>query len=154
MPPRPADPRFGFIHTVASPNDLLPAHRLQLAGLSEASGNRICLPSSSTALASGSNPKSGNVAAAPHIPDDIIDLNSTQLEDDLIVESDDSLEIIYDSFCSKKGEKCDSNPNCLSWLGSERWNDRGQWRRRGTTRQWDRPADQLIDASILLDSRI
>ena len=140
MAPKPMDPRTAWIPTITSVSDLTPAHRLRLASLSSSSGYPICsatVPSSTKAkhalesspIASSSKSKlkpngkgkgKGKAADEPIevSSDDDDPIDSFTSDDDLLVEKPKQTE------CSKR--KCDGNLNCLRWLGSAQWVDKGK----------------------------
>ncbi|EKM55145.1 uncharacterized protein PHACADRAFT_94093 [Phanerochaete carnosa HHB-10118-sp] len=91
--------------------DITSEHRLATCGLSKKNGHCFCVNKYAPATSHGPP-----IKEEPSKP-----LASGELEDDVIVVSDDELLI-----CDAK--TCKSNPNCLNYLGQERWQNEGKAR--------------------------
>ena len=90
---------------VTSVADIRPEHRLATCGFSGRNNHPFC-PNKYTPIASDSN--------APKTESQKPSNVSGELEDDIIVVSDEE-----SSACDNK--TCKNNPNCLNYLGQEKW---------------------------------
>ena len=88
--------------------DITPEHRLATCGFSAKNQHPFC-PNKYAPSFSGGPP----VKEEPKQP-----VASGELEDDIIVVSDDE-----GTLCDSK--TCKTNPNCLNYLGQEKWEDEG-----------------------------
>lgn len=89
---------------VTNPADITLEHRLATCGFSDRNRNRVCANKHTSATLNGFPIKEETVQP----------IASGELEDDIIVVPDDeSLP------CDSK--TCRSNPNCLNYLGQEKW---------------------------------
>lgn len=97
---------WGWVGTeVFDPSQITQEHRMRTCGLSRR--NRLPFCPNKYALVDKKRTPPRRGAAA-----------NGELDDDVIVISDDELPP-----CSKK--LCKNNPNCLNYLGQERWEDEG-----------------------------
>lgn len=100
---------WGWVGTEAtSPTDITSEHRLATCGFSKKSTHPFCA--------------NKYVTAGPSVPakqESTTAVNASgELEDDIIIVSDDE-----SSACDSK--TCKNNPNCLNYLGQEKWENEG-----------------------------
>jgi ubiquitin carboxyl-terminal hydrolase 48 len=99
---------WGWVGTeVTDPSEITREHLLATCGFSK-KNNQHCCPNIYVEDTGGRCRESKPVA------------DSAEREADVIVISDDE-----EPPCSKK--RCKSNPNCLNYLGQEKWEDEGKW---------------------------
>ena len=97
---------------VSKAADITPEHRLVTCGFSNKNSHPFCANKYAAASTNGSSSKPANVqppAAA-----------SGELDDDVIVVSDDE-----SPACDSK--TCKNNPNCVNYLGQEKWENEGAY---------------------------
>lgn len=118
------DPRLSFVQLLGGKPDALNLeYRAQLAGLSSSSGYPLC---------SEAHASSSRSTAAPHTRtkgDNNGKAKGKAMDEDQndAIDGGSSSEIeIVDALplCTKK--RCESNPNCLRFLGQDKWSNRGQ----------------------------
>ena len=96
---------------VTKAEDITPEHRLTVCGFSNKNPHPFC----PNKYAPDIPPASPSRPAEPPKP-----IASGELEDDVIVVSDDEVPA-----CDSK--LCKNNPNCLNYLGQEKWQNEGMF---------------------------
>lgn len=115
---------WGWVGTqVKDPEHITTEHILATCGFSDNSGYPFCANSycasddESLAAENGDGLPNANAPSQQENNLKNIPVNG-ELDDDVIVISDDEAPL-----CSKKG--CKVNPNCLNYMGQEKWEDEG-----------------------------
>jgi hypothetical protein len=100
---------WGWVGTeVTVASNIAQGHLLATCGFSKGSRHPFC-PNKFVQVAQGTNVSQEDTAE---------DLANGELDDDVIIISDDE-----GTPCCKK--LCQSNPNCLNYLGQKKWEDEG-----------------------------
>jgi len=97
---------------VSDPSQITLEHRLMTCGLSRRNRNPFC---GSKYVSQSEQPKSTAATQEPTAK-----IANGELENDIIIVSDDEM-----PSCSKK--TCKNNPNCLNYLGQDKWEDEGAY---------------------------
>lgn len=97
---------------VSDPSQITLEHRLMTCGLSRRNRNPFC---GSKYVSRPEQPKSTASTQEPAAK-----VANGELENDIIIVSDDEM-----PSCSKKA--CKNNPNCLNYLGQDKWEDEGAY---------------------------
>lgn len=115
---RISDPAWGWVGTdVRDPAGITPEHRMRACGLYRGSKHSYC-----------SN-KYASQNSAPNKGASNQEATSGELDDDVIVISDDE-----PPPCSKK--LCRGNPNCLNYLGQDKWECEGAFHSSWVPQNW------------------